>query len=161
MNFIIYNLLLLLGCVLAYIIFTLSKLILLPLGMFKKPQQAVTVLLLGLASLYLIYFSGCWAAFCGAMTYKYTNKPEVTWDWLYFLIGGLWCVSLSRFWVKATIEVNPSEGEQVPVQLQMGVYLFPHIATISSIVAIASYICFAIWPSLMRVPYGWLSILLQ
>ena len=50
--------------------------------------------LLSIAGAYQIYFWGFWSAFCVAMTFKFTQIPEVTWDWLYWITGFMWCISV-------------------------------------------------------------------
>ena len=156
MGFILYYLILLLGGVVAYIAFTLSKAALLPLGGLRKPRPSLEFIVLGIAVLYLIYFSGAWGAFCVALTQKQINRPEVTWDWIYRVVGGVFCFAVSRQWMKDTL--RPGVKDNPPPNLQLAVAYFLHLSTLSPVVAIVAYVGFSIWPSLIRLPYGWLSI---
>jgi hypothetical protein len=163
MNFITYIALLVLGGILALLIFSFSFAPLLLLLVFAKsqtpPPKILTFLLSALAALCLIYLSGAWAAYCVALAYKYTNTPEVIWDWLYFIVGFVWCLVIARVWAKWTVE-GIVRGEQPPRQLRLIISVLKssifHIAYIGQLPALLAYIGFAIYQNLMRVPYGWL-----
>jgi hypothetical protein len=43
---------------------------------------------------YQIYFWGFWSAFCVTITIRFTQKPEITWDWLYWITGFMECTSV-------------------------------------------------------------------
>ena len=150
MNFITYNLLLLAASIPAILIFSVGLMGLLsPLALFSKseePPKAIVLPLIGLAGLYQVYFWVLWSAFCVALTYKYTIRPEVTWDWLYFVIGFMWCTALIG-WLSHK-EQQMSESLENTRGILSGTLMY-------KIVAVVAYIVFAIWPHLMLVPFGW------
>lgn len=163
MNFITYIALLVIGCIPALLIFGVSLAPLLLLLVFAKsqnsPPKILTCSLSVLAALCLIYFSGAWAAYCVALAYKYTNAPEVTWDWLYFIVGFVWCFFIARYWAKSMVEALV-RSEEPPRRLILIISVIRssifHIAYVGQIPALLAYIGFAIYPNLMRVPYEWL-----
>ncbi|MBU1206909.1 MAG: hypothetical protein KKH04_08290 [Proteobacteria bacterium] len=98
MNFIIFNAILLFAGFLAVLIFSIGLIACIaPMALFAKsesPPKVVMLPLLSIAGAYQIYFWGFWSAFCVAMTFKFTQIPEVTWDWLYWITGFMWCISV-------------------------------------------------------------------
>lgn len=150
MNFLVYNLLLLAASFPAIIVFSVVLMaIVSPLTLFSRsndPPQVVAIIILGLSGLFQIYFWGLWSAFCVAMTYKYTAKPDVTWDWLYFVFGFFWCTALIGWLSYKEQQTSGSIEESRGVR--SGTTLYKLVAIIASIV-------FAIWPTLMSAPSGW------
>ena len=150
MNFVTYNLLLLAASFPALIVFSVGVMGLLsPLSTFSRSERfpkAILLLFTGLAGLYQIYFWGLWSAFVVALTYKYTLRQEVTWDWIYFVCGFMWCTALIG-WLSYK-ERQSSESLKETRGILSGTYMY------SSVAALA-YIVFAIWPNLMLVPFGW------
>ena len=150
MNFVTYNLLILAASVPALIIFSVGVMGLLsPLSLFPRAERfpkAVVLPITTLAGLYQIYFWGLWSAFIVALTYRYTIRPEVTWDWMYFICGFTWCTALIG-WLshKERLSSKSLEEEQGIVS---GTLMY-------STVALMAYIVFAIWPHLMLAPFGW------
>jgi hypothetical protein len=73
------------------LIFSVGLMVILaPMALFAKsgnPPKAFIFPLMGIAGIYQVYFWSFWSAFCVAMTIRFTQKPEVTWDWLYWLTG--------------------------------------------------------------------------
>src|ERR1044071_2121499 len=161
MDFIVYNLLLSVVCYPAYLIFRfgaeLSPFILTPLfGRSERPPKVLMFSLFGLAGLYLIYVSGIWPAFCIAITYKYINKAEVTSDWLYFIVGFIWCFFLFLYWAKVRKERTKRNLQgDLSNEAKMIRVIFVGVVIIAGIVVVVAYMSFAIWPRLMHIPYGW------
>ena len=150
MNFITYNFLLLVVSLPALFLFSVGLMGLLsPLSIFSKSEglpKAIVLPFIGLAALYQIYFWALWSAFCVALTYKYTIRPEVTWDWMYFATGFMWCLALIG-WLSHK-ERQSSESLKETRGILSGTLMY-------TIVAVVAYIVFAIWPYLMLVPFGW------
>jgi hypothetical protein len=151
MNFIIFNVILLCGSFLAVLIFSIGLMVCIaPLARFAKsdnPPKMVTLPFLGIAGIYQIYFWGFWSAFCVAMTIKFTYKPEVTYNWLYWIVGFIWCTSLIGGWL-AHKEKQSSQSFEEARGIQKGTILY-------SLIAIGAFLVFAFSPSLMLTPYGW------
>jgi len=150
MNFIFFNIVLLLAGFLAVLIFSIGLMAFLaPMALFaksKSPPKAVMLPLLGIAGIYQIYFWGFWSAFCVAMTLKFTHKPEVTWNWLYWITGFIWCTSLIG-WL-AHKEKQSSQSLEEARGIQKGTTLY-------SLVAVVAFLVFSFFPSILLPPYGW------
>ena len=155
MNFIKYNIVLLLSGFPAILIFSVGVFACLaPLALFakmEKPPLIVVILLTLLAGAFQIYFWGLWSAYCVAVTYKFTIRPAVTWDWLYFITGFFDASSII-----AWLSYKEQEGEsyQRQTEVQRGTMYYAAVAWIA-------YIVFAIWPSLITPVYGWATNLLN
>jgi hypothetical protein len=120
-----------------------------PMALFAKsesPPKLVALPFLGIAGIYQIYFWGFWSAFCVAMTIKFTHKPEVTWNWLYWIVGFIWCTSLIG-WL-AHKEKQNSQSQEEARGIQKGTTLY-------SLIAIVAFLAFSFFPSLTLPPYGW------
>ena len=152
MNFITYNLILIAAAIPALLILSVGVLGLLsPLAMFSKsgdPPKLISYPLIGLAGLFQVYFWGFWAAFCVAITYKYTLKPEVTWDWIYFIFGFMACGSLIGW-----LHHKERQSGETSKPFEYGTVMYALLAQVG-------YIAFAIKPTLMLVPYEWALSLL-
>ena len=150
MNFVLFNVILLVAGFVAVFIFSLGLMLCLaPMALFAKwenPPKAVTLPLIGIGGIYQIYFWGFWSAFCVAMTIRFTQKPEVTWDWLYWITGFMDCTSLIG-WL-AHKERQSSQSLAEARGIEKGTMLY-------SLVAIVAFLVFSFAPSLILVPYGW------
>ena len=150
MNFIIFNGALLLAGIIAIFIFSIGLMLLLaPLALFTrsgKPSKAIVLPFMGVLGIFQIYFWGIWSAFCVAMTIRFTQKPDVTWDWLYWIMGFMWCASLIG-WL-AHKEMQGSQSLEEARGIQKGTTLY-------SLIAIVAFLVFAFAPSLVLPPYGW------
>jgi len=150
MNFIIFNVILLFSGFLAVLIFSIGLMACIaPMALFAKsesPPKLVALPFLGIAGIYQIYFWGFWSAFCVAMTIKFTHKPEVTWNWLYWIVGFIWCTSLIG-WL-AHKEKQSSQSHEEARGIQKGTTLY-------SLIAIVAFLAFSFFPSLILPPYGW------
>lgn len=150
MNFILFNVILLFSGFLAVLIFSVGVMACLaPMALFAKSEsrtKAVTLPFLGIAAIFQIYFWGLWSAFCVAMTIRFTQNHEVTWDWLYWTTGLMECYSLIG-WL-AYKEQQSSRSLADVRGIQGGAMLY-------SLVAVIAFLVFAFNPSLMELPYGW------
>lgn len=149
MNFILFNISLLLAGFGALFVFSVGLMACLaPIGLFAKwgrPPKAVVLPLMGIAAIYQVYFWGLWSAFCVAMTLSYTQKPEVTWDWAYWTAGFMECTSLIGWLAHKERQSSESLGEVRNIQRGTMIY---------SLIAIVAFGVFAFFPSLMSAPYG-------
>ncbi len=150
MNFVIFNLVLLLASFPAGILFSLGIVACLaPLALFARsqhPPKAVMYPVFALGAAFQIYFWGFWAAICVAVTMHFTRKPEVTWDWLYWMDAFSWCTALIGWFAHKERQTSKSEKEARGIA--GGAMLY-------SLVAIAAFLLFAFRPSLMGAAYGW------
>lgn len=150
MNFILFNIILLVAGLIAVLIFSFGFMVCLApmalLAKLEKPPKAFVLPILGIAGIYQMYFWGFWSAFCIAMTISFTQKPEVTWDWLYWITGFMWCTSLIG-WLSHR-EQQTGQSLKETRGIQTGTMLY-------SLVAIVGFLVFAFNPSLMLLPYGW------
>jgi hypothetical protein len=80
------------------------------------------------------------------MTIKFTHKPEVTWNWLYWIMGFIWCTSLIG-WL-AHKEKQSSQFLEEARGIQRG-------KTVYSLITIVAFLAFSFFPSLILPPYGW------
>ncbi len=150
MNFVLFNVILLFSGFLAVLILSVGVMACLaPMALFAKsenPPRALVFPVMGIAAIYQVYFWGFWSAFCVAMTISYTQKPEVTWVWLYWITGFMWCTSLIGWFFHK--EQQTSQSLKETRGIQTGTMLY-------SLVAIVAFLVFAFNPSLMLLPYGW------
>lgn len=120
-----------------------------PLALFARsghPPKIIMFPLLAVAGIYQIYFWGLWSAFCVAVTIQFTQKPEVSWDWLYWVFGFMESTSLIA-WLSHK-ERQTSRSVQEVRGIEKGTILY-------SLVAIIAFFIFALSPSLMIPPFGW------
>lgn len=150
MNFAIFNLMLLVAGFLAVFVFSLGVMACLaPLALFPRAQnlpKAAGYPFVTLAGAFQVYFWGFWAAYCVALTMSFTKKPDVTWNWLYWVTAFGWSISLVGWF--AHKERQSSTSAEDARGTERG-------AVIYSLIALVAFVVFAFAPSLMRVPYGW------
>jgi hypothetical protein len=164
MNFILFNVLLLAAGFLAFLIFSVGVMTCLaPLALFAKSESPPTALrvrwplvvpVMGIAGIFQVYLWGLWAAFCVALTIHFTQKPEVTWDWVYWIQGfggfaGLVGVAAPTgmiVWLAHKQESSWSAEDARAIRA--GILL-------CSLVNILAFPIFSLNPSLMELPYGW------
>lgn len=150
MNFIIFNSYLTFSWIIAIFIFSIGLIALFALltlfKNFDNLPKAIVFPFTGIAGIYQIYFWGLWSAFCVSLVIKFTQKPSVTWDWLYWIMGFIWCVSPIG-WLGFKEERLSQSREEVR-GVQKGTMLY-------SLITIIAFLVFAFSPSLMLPPYGW------
>jgi hypothetical protein len=77
---------------------------------------------------------------------KFTQKPDVTWDWLYWFCGFNWCWTLVE-WMSHKEESTAGSIEDVDrIKRSRKLYI---------LINIAAFIIFAFAPNLTKWPYGW------
>jgi hypothetical protein len=150
MNFILFNIVLLVAGFPAVFLFSVGLMAcMLPMAPFLKsenPPKAVICPIAAIAGAYQIYFWGLWAAFCVAITIRFTQRPEVTWDWLYWICGFMWCGSLIGWLAHKEQQSSATVADARAVQSGTNFY---------SLVAVAAFLVFAFAPGLAEWPYGW------
>ncbi|MDA8634414.1 hypothetical protein N9L71_11740 [Verrucomicrobiales bacterium] len=92
------------------------------------------------------YFWGLWACFCVGLTMKFTQKPEVTWDWLYWFFGFVWCASQVEWMSRGAEFTSDSTEEALSIMRMKARYV---------LVCVAAFLIFAFAPNLTKWPYGW------
>ena len=149
MNFIYYNLTLLVSALPAVFLFSIGNVACLaPYLFFQEkysPRKFFSVVKDLISGAFQIYFWGLWAAFCVSVTYKYTTRTDVTLDWIYFLVG---------FFNSSLIIVSLNSKEQSgdhnkirkKVQQSSGYY---------SVIAWIGFLLFSFRPSFITPVYGW------
>ena len=150
MDFIIFNGALLVSGFVTVLIFSIGFIVLAsPLALFAKlnnPPKMILFPLMSITGIYQIYFWGLWSAYCVVVAIKFTQKPEVTWDWLYWVTGFMWCTSLIG-WL-AHKEMQGSQSLDETQEIQKGTAFY-------SVIAVVAFIVFAFFPSLIVLPYSW------
>jgi hypothetical protein len=101
---------------------------------------------MALAGGYGVYFWGLWAAFCVAVTMHFTQKPEVTWDWLYWICGFIWSNLLIGWLAHKEQQISATAEEVRGSRRADAIY---------SLIAIGAFLLFAFAPNLAEWPYGW------
>jgi hypothetical protein len=151
MNFISFNGTLLFCGIVAIIILAFSLVALMaPLALFAKngdPPKAIAYPVVGLGAIFQVYFWGFWAAVCVALALKYTQKPDVTLDWLYWVFAFMWCTALIGWLLNKEMRVTESSEESQTIQKGTLGY---------SLVAIIAFLFFSFLPQYSQVPYGFL-----
>lgn len=149
MNFIYYNLTLLVSALPAVFLFSIGNVACLaPYLFFQEkysPRKFFSVVTDLISGAFQIYFWGLWAAFCVSVTYKYTTRTDVTLDWIYFLVG---------FFNSSLIIVSLNSKEQrtyhnkirKKIQQSSGYY---------SVIAWIAFLLFSFRPSFITPVYGW------
>ena len=79
-----------------------------------------------------------WSAYISARALVYTNHPEVTHTWLYYLVGFFMCSGPLSYMAAKENDPENKNGHLLYIGL-----------------VIVAYLIFSIWPIIMHVPYGW------
>ena len=119
-----------------------------PLALFAKMAKPPVIILVPvtiLAGAFQVYFWGLWSAYCVAITYKFTLRPEVTWHWLYFVTGFFNSSSLIA-WLSH--KERQGESYQRQREIQTGTMYY-------AVVAWVAFIVFSICPTWITPTYGW------
>lgn len=152
MNFLRYNGYVLLSGLGTAFLVSIGLMILLSLLAAIRRRGPASYAFLALADALQVYALGLWVAVCVATTYWFAAKQEVTWDWLYFACGFIWCSGLSG-WLSYRRGRSAKRHPESPTA--------PRGSAIYWAVASVAYVLFALWPWLMRFPYGWVLNLLN
>jgi hypothetical protein len=144
-NYILFNVIIIFAGFIAILIFSIGFMACLaPMALFAKsenPPKAFMFPLMGIAGVYQVYFWGFWSAFCVAVTITFTHKPEVTWDWLYWITGFIDSASLIGWLAHKERQGSQSLKEARGIEKGTTFYV--------------AFLVFAFAPSLMLPPYGW------
>lgn len=120
MDFVLFNVSLLVAAFPAVIVFSVGVLACVaPLSLFAKspnPPKVLTYPFLTLAAGFWVYFWGFWSALCVAITLGFVQKPEVTWDWLYWIAALGWCTSLIGWFAHKERHTSTSIAESQGIQ---------------------------------------------
>jgi hypothetical protein len=148
MNFITFNgTLLLYGFVAMFVMAFCVTAILSPLFLLAKngpPPKVIAYPLAGLSGIFQVYFWGFWSVVCVAVTIKYTQRPDVTWDWLYWITAFSWTTTLIGWLVQK--EMANSESFEESSAIRKGTVRY-------SLVAIIAFLVFAFSPQYGLSPY--------
>ena len=151
MNFLVFNITLILSGFVALFCFSIALiLLLLPLVIFSRyrnPPKTLVIPLMGFAGCYQVYFWGFWSAFCVAFVIKYTQNGNGTWDWIYWILGFIWCISLIGWLSHKERQMSRSNEEIFSVYKG---------STIYSLISIVTFLFFSFAPSYSLTPYGYL-----
>jgi hypothetical protein len=123
---------------------------------FILPETSPKILTASLGIAIPLYIWGLYAAFCVAVTLSLTTKPEVTWNWIYWISAFLLCTSLIS-------QINPKTLKPfLPIHHYHTKGVFVGIATEASLLpAVAGFLIFAFFPSFALWPYGWILNMLN
>ena len=150
MNFIIFNILLLVAVFPAAIILGIGVMLIMlpftPLLKSDSPPKIVLIPTMVVAGAYQSLFLGFMGCICVGVTTKYIQKPDVTWDWLYWICGFMWCTSLLGWLLQKEQQTITSTQEARSVDTGAMIY---------SLITIAAFLIFAFVPNLVEWPYGW------
>lgn len=151
MNYIGFNGTLLLYGFVGVFIFAFCVMALMsPLGLFAKdgsPPKAVVYPLVGLGAIFQVYFWGFWSVVCVALAIKYTERPDVTWDWLYWVTAFFWSTAFIRWFAQKEMQLSESVEESRSIGKGTLGY---------SLVAISAFLLFSFMPQYSLAPYGFL-----
>lgn len=151
MNYLFFNGLLLISGLLSLFFFSFGVMTFLSqLAFLAKSDPPSNVRIYpsrGIAGIAQIFFWGLWAAVCVVITIKYSQRPDVTWPWLYWVTGFMWCASLigwlaHKEWPRGRTLVD------VP-NVRKG-------STAYALIAIVAFVVFAFSPTLIAPPFGWI-----
>ncbi len=152
-NFLKFNGWLLLASFLATIVFGLGLWAFLgPAVLLNKDQtqpKMLVRLLFALSAVFQIYFWGLWSAFCVAFTIRFTQKPEVTWLWIYWLTSFSWCIGLMGFFAQGESVLPPEDTKKTG----LGIAAY-------SVVIVGAFLVFAFFQKPMMSLYGWFLTLI-
>lgn len=149
MNFIYYNFTLLISALPAVFLFSIgSAACLAPLLILERkysPPKILSFLTFLLAGVFQIYFWGLWSAYCVSVTYKYTTRTDVTFDWIYFFVGFF---NSSLIIGSLNSKRQNSDYNIIRERIQQSSKYY-------AVVAWIAFVLFAFRPSLIPPVYGW------
>lgn len=165
-NLTLYALHLLVGGICAYLVFSISLFLTYLFGVFQEYRLSNGRLAfpgfmffpLTSGGILLLYFSAAWAAFCVYATARYTDNPEVTRDWVYFVLGTVWCLFVFVVWATLAEKKMDSSWQRVSHILNI---MFTITIQMVGVLTLISCVVFALFPNLIQFPYGWLTNLLD
>jgi hypothetical protein len=168
MDFLILNLYLCVMCVPAllavrsgqkWLTSSLASFFILALPEREREQRSMlaAVARVALCGLVFLYVTGAWSAFCVAVARAVASRETVTWDWLYLGVSFVWCVQVLLraldpviLYRKVATETRAVWDQAAPTFQSAVIFSF-----VTGGLAVLAWIAFAVWPGLMRIPYGW------
>ena len=120
-----------------------------PLAISVKSQSVARILAMPVmiaSGLAQVYFWGFWVAFCSGFATKYATMPTVSYRWLYYVTAFFFCTGPLGYLSHKESQTAQSSLEQRGIA--RGTLLY-------SLVAIAAFFVFRVWPGLVEWPYGW------
>jgi len=149
MNFICFNAVLLGAAFAAILLFSIGIVAIVvpfyPVRNNERLARGVALPMLVVAVGYQMYFWSLWSALCVAVSKTFMSKPDVTWDWCYWVCGFMWSQAVIG-WFEAK-EIRNADPDQAR-GIQGGAALY-------SLVAAVAFIVVAIWPSTAQWLFGW------
>ena len=97
------------------------------------------------AAAFQIYFWGLWAAFCSATAAKY-QQCRKSLSWLYYLAAFAFCTAPLAYLAHKETMMAQSSAEVSNTERGTALY---------SLLAIAAFLVFSVWPSLYSWAYSW------
>lgn len=152
MNYIVFNGLLLISGLLSLLFFSFGVMTFLSqlafLAKSDHPSKIRIYPLRGIAGIAQIFFWGLWSAVCVVITIKYSQRPGVTWPWLYWVTGFMWCTSLIGWLAHKEWPTRGRTLVDVP-KVRKG-------STAYALITIVAFVVFALSPTLIAPPFGWI-----
>lgn len=151
MDYFIFNGLLLMSAFIALLLFSFGVMTFLSqlafLAKSDPPSNIRIYPLRGIAGIAQLFFWGLWSALCVVITITYVQRPGVTWQWLYWVTGFMWCTSLMG-WLVHKERPSGRSPSDVP-NVRKG-------STAYASITIVAFIVFAYSPTLIAPPFGWI-----
>ena len=152
MNFMLYNSILLVSGTFYMFLFSVvlmaSIMPFTALANTPEPVKKISSFLIMLVAMVAQIYLWClWAAFCASLTLFYTQKPEVTWGWMYWVGGFFWSSAIIGVFFNKERQTTNSASELRSIMAGASAY---------TIVTVAAYCIFGLHPSFMMNVYGWI-----
>lgn len=124
--------------------------VLAPFALVARKESGTTIAaipMLVVAVAFQAYFWGLWGGFCSATAIKHSAMPDVSHHWLYYVVGFGFCTAPLSWMASKERMMSQTAEEARGVERGASQY---------SLIAIAAFIVFSIWPSLSEWPYSWI-----
>ncbi len=102
----------------------------------KKIASIIFYPAIAIILLIQVYILLGWAAYMSTRSYIYTQLPQVENEWLYYLLGLVFCAV-------PLVHISLEESKN-----SFATYIL-------SLITIIMYVIFSIWPNLVTDPYNW------
>jgi hypothetical protein len=127
--------------------------------LIESGKSPIAILLKAIAFVWLLtlYSLGFFVAFCVALTMRFTAKPEVTWDWMYWFAAFTFCAGINRLFCNLWSMREFTENEAFELQ----VYAPEVVRHAQKQIGVAAqfanvlFIVFVFKPHLALWLYGW------
>jgi hypothetical protein len=152
MNFIYYNLTLLVSAIPAVFLFNIGVVACLAPYLFFQgkysPPKVLSIVTDLITGAFQIYFWGLWSAYCVSVTYKYTTRADVTLDWIYFLVGFFYSTSI-------ILSLNSKEQSGDQNKIRKILSKTQKNSAYYYVIAWIAFLLFSFRPSFITPVYGW------